>query len=70
MPCTTLRDETEWIETVQSGWNVLVGADTGRAIASLDQTPISKTPPQPYGEGLAGEAIARRILTWMNEQQG
>jgi UDP-N-acetylglucosamine 2-epimerase len=70
VPCTTLRDETEWVETVESGWNVLVGADTGRAIASLDQTPISKTPPQPYGEGLAGEAIARRILTWMNEQQG
>jgi UDP-N-acetylglucosamine 2-epimerase len=69
VPCTTLRDETEWVETVESGWNILVGADAGRAIASLEQLPGSETPPQPYGEGSAGEAIARRVLAWMDEHQ-
>ncbi len=31
-PCITLRDETEWIETVKSGWNILAGADTKKII--------------------------------------
>jgi UDP-N-acetylglucosamine 2-epimerase len=69
VPCTTLRDETEWVETVESGWNVLVGADSQRAVASLDQEPPSKTPPEPYGDGSAGRAIARRVLEWMEARR-
>jgi UDP-N-acetylglucosamine 2-epimerase len=33
-PCVTVRDETEWLETVESGWNVLVGADADRILAA------------------------------------
>ena len=35
VPCVTLRDETEWTETVASGWNVLADADADRIIAAV-----------------------------------
>lgn len=56
VPCITMRDETEWIETVAAGWNVVVGAD-GPRIVSLVRTlgkPASRPPL--YGEG---QAVAR-----------
>ena len=37
-PCVTLRDETEWIETVQAGGNVLAGADALKILAVVDQS--------------------------------
>jgi UDP-N-acetylglucosamine 2-epimerase (non-hydrolysing) len=33
VPCITLREETEWVETVEDGWNVLAGADKNRIVA-------------------------------------
>lgn len=65
VPCTTLRDETEWVETVESGWNVLAGADPDRIVSSLESVPPDGTPPELYGNGRAGEAIAERIWTWL-----
>ena len=38
VPCLTLRDETEWKETVQSGWNRLVGTDPHRILRAVDET--------------------------------
>lgn len=35
VPCITLRDETEWVETVQAGWNLLAGADTVRIVEAV-----------------------------------
>lgn len=59
VPCVTLRDETEWVETVASGWNSLVGADA-RAIVEAVATPRSREPePSGYGEGDASQKIAR-----------
>jgi UDP-GlcNAc3NAcA epimerase len=37
VPCVTLRDETEWVETVNSGWNVIAGADTKSIISKADK---------------------------------
>lgn len=35
VPCVTLREETEWVETVQQGWNVLVGSDLDRVVSGV-----------------------------------
>jgi UDP-N-acetylglucosamine 2-epimerase (non-hydrolysing) len=61
-PCVTLRDETEWPETVMAGWNRLVGADSTKITAALNRydTPISK--PQIYGDGTAVEKIVNVLL--------
>lgn len=61
VPCVTLRDETEWIETIECGWNTLVGADTERILAAVLSPTPSQKPPQPYGDGHAAERIAELL---------
>ena len=47
-PCITLREETEWVETVQSGWNVLAGSDPQRILALARSFPSPSAPPPRY----------------------
>ena len=58
-PCLTLREQTEWVETVEAGWNRLVGAQTGRIVEAVRSfRPPAEHPPL-YGDGRTGEAIVR-----------
>jgi UDP-GlcNAc3NAcA epimerase len=57
VPCITLRDTTEWVETVESGWNVLVDLDREAALSALERGRPPEPPPDPYGAGRAGERI-------------
>jgi UDP-N-acetylglucosamine 2-epimerase len=58
VPCITLRDETEWVETVEAGWNTLVGADTDRIIAAARHFRPPAERPELYG---AGRVAARCV---------
>jgi UDP-N-acetylglucosamine 2-epimerase (non-hydrolysing)/UDP-GlcNAc3NAcA epimerase len=57
VPCVTLRDSTEWVETVETGWNVLVDLDAGAARAALARVVPSERP-ELYGDGHAGARVA------------
>ena len=57
VPCVTLRDRTEWIETVRAGWNTLVDLDVAAALRALERPPPSAERPRLYGGGRAGERV-------------
>lgn len=67
--CVTLRDETEWTETIETGWNVLVGADknrilseTSKAIIQMQSGDCKSLPTIPdYGTGFAAKEIVKLI---------
>ena len=52
-PCVTLRDETEWVETVAAGWNRLVGSDPDRILDAVRSFVPPAAHPALYGDGLA-----------------
>jgi UDP-N-acetylglucosamine 2-epimerase len=56
VPCVTLRDETEWVETIEAGWNHLAGADAGKIVEMAQAKPPADRPPL-YGDGHAAERI-------------
>ena len=58
--CVTMRDTTEWTETVHSGWNSLVDLDAAAAIAALELGPSGERP-DCYGDGHAADAVVAAI---------
>jgi UDP-N-acetylglucosamine 2-epimerase (non-hydrolysing) len=63
VPCTTLRARTEWPETLQGGWNVLVPQPRDLAAAVTRPRPQGD-PPQPYGDGHAAERVVAELAGW------
>lgn len=59
--CITLRDETEWVETIDCGWNTLVGADSDRISQALTRDGPIPSKPQLYGDGRAADRVVEVI---------
>jgi len=60
VPCVTLRPSTEWVETVEAGWNTLVDLDAAAALQALRASPPAERP-QLYGDGHAAERCVQAI---------
>ena len=61
VPCVTLRDETEWLETLESGWNVVVGTDREKIVNAVGCLNTDNPRPEFYGDGRAAEKIISLI---------
>lgn len=60
--CITLRPETEWVEIVDAGWNVVVGADRGKIVEAVRSFKADKPRPELYGDGRAAQKIIQCLM--------
>jgi UDP-GlcNAc3NAcA epimerase len=63
VPCITLRENTEWVETVEAGWNRLVGSDPDQIVEAVGDAAVPEEHPPLYGDGRAADAIADVLST-------
>jgi UDP-N-acetylglucosamine 2-epimerase len=61
VPCVTCRDETEWTETVEAGWNVLAGSDPQRILDAVLGPPPTGDRPPVFGDGRAAVKIVELL---------
>lgn len=57
VPCITMREETEWVETLEAGCNALVGSDPRQIVTAVEDAQMPNIPRDAYGDGHAAEHI-------------
>ena len=62
VPCVTLRDETEWVETVEHGWNTLVGDNEEKILNAIRTFRPVRSRPELYGDRKAAARIAALLI--------
>jgi UDP-N-acetylglucosamine 2-epimerase len=61
VPCITLRRETEWVETVESGFNVLTGTDPDAILRALRSLRLPDAKPNVFGEGVTASLVVAQL---------
>jgi UDP-GlcNAc3NAcA epimerase len=69
VPCVTLRDETEWVETVAAGWNTLTGARTDAIVDAVSSFRPATTRPLLYGDGRSAAQISGALVARQMDQR-
>jgi len=69
VPCVTLRTTTEWVETLETGWNRLVGSDPDAIVAATRNAAPGREHPPLYGDGRAAERIADLVCTMSRDER-
>ncbi|MDI6794460.1 MAG: UDP-N-acetylglucosamine 2-epimerase [bacterium] len=68
IPCITLRDETEWVETLTGNWNIVAGTDASNILKQflvmINSDPFTQSPPNFYGNGEASVSIFDIIVNY------
>lgn len=64
VPCITMRNETEWVETIEAGWNQLTGANTARILAAVATAKRPNTTIEEYGDGHTAKKILQCLLAY------
>jgi UDP-N-acetylglucosamine 2-epimerase len=70
VPCVTLRDETEWTETVDAGWNRVVGDDPERISVAIREWNPPPVRPQLYGDGNAVGLVVDSVCNLARTREG
>ncbi len=60
-----MRTETEWVETVEMGWNVVVGEDRGKIVEAVRCLKSDNPRPELYGNGKAAEKIIQHLTAYL-----
>ena len=69
VPCVTMRDETEWVETVEDGWNILVGADMEKIFSAAGSFDPHSEQREMFGRGDASKRIVQAILEGITKNE-
>lgn len=64
-PCITMRDETEWVETVTNGWNVIVGSNSDKIMDAIENFNPTGTPASAFGNGDSSSIITEIIEKYL-----
>jgi len=63
VPCITLRDETEWVETVDDGWNILTGSNKSKILDAIGDFLPQRKQHENYGNGNSASKIVEILKT-------
>jgi UDP-GlcNAc3NAcA epimerase len=67
VPCVTMREETEWVETVELGWNVVSGIEPDAVVMAATRDQPTGSRPPVYGKGDAANRIVDVLAAWIGE---